>query len=147
MWTWPVCLRYIIFRVVVSFGVARITFHVYIDEYDALTRIEYARNFFSCDFWHTFSFLPTLFHSFTSWFPSKVSLGMDLRAWEERKFLSSPANAKITKEGLQLHFRWAHAHPGNRLSNLKILTMYLFPFLTGLFLLPETTFSLARNLT
>ena len=44
---------------------------------------------------------------------------------EERKFPSSPATAKITKVGLQLHFGWAHAHPGNRLSNLKILARYL----------------------
>jgi hypothetical protein len=35
---------------------------------------------------------------------------------EERKFPSSPATAKITKVGLQLHFGWAHAHPGNRLT-------------------------------
>jgi hypothetical protein len=44
---------------------------------------------------------------------------------EERKFPSSPATAKITKVGIQLHFGWAHAHPGNRLSNLKILARYL----------------------
>ena len=44
---------------------------------------------------------------------------------EGRKFPSSPATAKITKVGLQLHFGWAHAHPGNRLSNLKILARYL----------------------
>jgi hypothetical protein len=50
---------------IVSFGVVRITFHVYVDKYHTLTWIEYARNFFSCDFWRTFSFLPTLFHSFT----------------------------------------------------------------------------------
>ena len=37
----------VIFRVVVSFGVARITFHVYVPR---PTRIEYARIFFSCDF-------------------------------------------------------------------------------------------------
>ncbi len=39
-------------------------------------------------------------------------------AREERKFPSSPSTAKITKVGLQLHFGWAHAHPGNRISNL-----------------------------
>jgi len=44
---------------------------------------------------------------------------------EERKFPSSPATAKITKVGIQLHFGWAHAHPGNRLSNLKTLARYL----------------------
>ncbi len=44
---------------------------------------------------------------------------------EERKFPSSPATAKITKVGLQLHFGWAHAHPGDCLSNLKILARYL----------------------
>ena len=59
--------------------------------------------------------------------------------WEERKFPSSPATAKITKVGIQLHFGWAHAHPGNCLSNLKILARYIIPFLTGLFLLRETT--------
>ncbi len=37
---------------------------------------------------------------------------------EERKIPSSPATAKITKVGLQLHFGGAHAHPGNRISNL-----------------------------
>jgi len=59
----------IFFRVVVSFGVARITFHVYVDLYHALTRTEYAWNLFSCDFWHTFSFLPdslSLFYSMIS---------------------------------------------------------------------------------
>jgi hypothetical protein len=62
---------------------------------------------------------------------------------EERKFPSSPATAaKITKVGhIQLYFGWAHTHPGNRLSNLKILARYLFiPFLNGLLLLRETTF-------
>ncbi len=33
--------------------------------------------------------------------------------------------AKITIVGLQLHFGWAHAHPGNRISYLKILARYL----------------------
>ena len=37
---------------------------------------------------------------------------------EERNFSSSPATAKITKVGLQLHFGWAHVHPGNHISNL-----------------------------
>ena len=46
-------------------------------------------------------------------------------SYYEWKFPSSPATAKITKVGLQLHFGWAHAHPGNRLSNLKILARYL----------------------
>ena len=53
--------------------------------------------------------------------PDLLRLGLG----EERKFPSSPATAKITKVGLQLHFGWAHAHPGNRLSNLKILARYL----------------------
>ncbi len=45
---------------------------------------------------------------------------------EGRKYPSSPATAIFfTKVGLQLHFGWAHAHPGNRLSNLKILARYL----------------------
>ena len=57
--------------------------------------------------------------------PSLISL---LLLREERKFPSSPATAKITKVGLQLYFGWAHAHPGNRLSNLIILARYLFHF-------------------
>jgi hypothetical protein len=39
---------------------------------------------------------------------------------EERKFPSSPATAKITKVGLQLHFGWAHVHPGNRLTGIRL---------------------------
>jgi hypothetical protein len=38
----------------------------YVSEYQALTRTEYARNFFYRYFSCNFSFLPTLFHSFTS---------------------------------------------------------------------------------
>ena len=59
----------ILFRVVVSFGVARITFHVYVDLYHALTRKKYARNFYYCGFWRTFSCRPTslsLFYSMIS---------------------------------------------------------------------------------
>ena len=59
----------VLFRVVVSFGVARITFHVYVDLYHALTRKKYARNFYYCGFWRTFSCRPTsllLFYSMIS---------------------------------------------------------------------------------
>ncbi len=49
---------------------------MYTNYYHALTLKKYARNLYSCDFWHTFSCPPTLFHSFTLCFPSKARDGM-----------------------------------------------------------------------
>jgi hypothetical protein len=40
-------------------------FFMYVKYYHALTLKKYARIFNSCDFWHTFSCRPFLFHSFT----------------------------------------------------------------------------------
>jgi len=74
-------------------------------------------------------------------FSSQTYVNTQKNRWERSEnFLLPQPLQKLLKWGIQLHFGWAHAHPGNRLSNLKILASYIIPFLTGLFLLRETTF-------
>ena len=97
----------VLFRVVVSFGVARITFHVYVDLYHALTRKKYARNFYYCGFWRTFSCRPTSLLLFYSMISCEGELRNGKKYAELAYFMTISGNFWCTKAdgltGIQLY--------------------------------------------
>jgi hypothetical protein len=52
-------------------------------------------------------------------FQKNPEIEVSWESWVGAEISFFPATAKITKVGIQLHFGWAHAHPGNCF--LKIL--------------------------